>query len=196
MAAPDAVCYRLADAGDAPAIAALHADSWRRHYRGAYADSYLDGDVVADRLEVWSERLSQPDHRTFTWVAECTGRLVGFIHTVLDAEERWGALIDNLHVTTERKGEGIGTRLLSAAAEVLLERRPSSGLFLWVLEQNRAAQAFYRARHAAYVERAPVQAPGGDATRLHGAPAKLRYVWPDPSVLLSSVDRERWSPSE
>jgi hypothetical protein len=27
MAATDAVCYRLADAGDAPAIAALHADS-------------------------------------------------------------------------------------------------------------------------------------------------------------------------
>jgi ribosomal protein S18 acetylase RimI-like enzyme len=122
--------------------------------------------------------------------------LVGFIHTVLDDEERWGALIDNLHVTTQRKGEGIGTRLLSAAAEVLLERRPSSGLFLWVLEQNRAAQAFYRARHGGCVERAPVQAPGGDATRLHGAPAKLRYVWSDPSVLLSPDDRERGSSNE
>jgi ribosomal protein S18 acetylase RimI-like enzyme len=191
MAASDAVWCRLADADDASAIAALHADSWRRHYRGAYADSYLDGDVVADRLEVWSERLGQADDRAFTWVAEGTGRLVGFIHTVLDAEARWGALIDNLHVTTDRKGEGIGTRLLSAAAEVVLERRPSSGLFLWVLEQNRAAQAFYRARHAACVERAPVQAPGGDATRLYGAPAKLRYVWSDLSVLLSPGERQR-----
>jgi hypothetical protein len=27
----------------------LHADSWRRHYRGAYADAFLDGDVLADR---------------------------------------------------------------------------------------------------------------------------------------------------
>jgi ribosomal protein S18 acetylase RimI-like enzyme len=196
MAASDAVCYRLADAGDAPAIAALHADSWRRHYRGAYADSYLDGDVVADRLDVWSERLSEAGDRTFTWVAEGTGRLGGFIHTVLDAETRWGALIDNLHVTTERRGEGIGTRLLSAAAEVLLERRPSCGLFLWVLEQNRAAQAIYRARCGTCVERAPVQAPGGDPTRLHGAPAKLRYVWSDPSVLLSPDDREQGSSSE
>jgi len=27
---------RLASPSDAEAIAALHADSWRRHYRGAY----------------------------------------------------------------------------------------------------------------------------------------------------------------
>jgi hypothetical protein len=29
--------FRLADSADAEAIAALHADSWRRHYRGAYS---------------------------------------------------------------------------------------------------------------------------------------------------------------
>ena len=54
------VRYREATEHDAGAIAALHADSWRRHYRGAYLDSYLDGDVVADRLEVWSSRLTPP----------------------------------------------------------------------------------------------------------------------------------------
>ncbi len=46
--------FRLRHAGpeDAEQVAALHADSWRRHYRGAYADSYLDGDVVAERMQV------------------------------------------------------------------------------------------------------------------------------------------------
>jgi hypothetical protein len=48
--------YREATAGDAEAIAGLHADSWRRHYRGAYLDSYLDSDV-ADRMAEWSGRL-------------------------------------------------------------------------------------------------------------------------------------------
>lgn len=48
--------FRPALATDAAAIAELHADSWRRHYRGAYGDSYLDGDVGADRAAVWHGR--------------------------------------------------------------------------------------------------------------------------------------------
>ena len=35
----DGIQYRLARGSDAPAVAALHADSWRRHYRGAYSDA-------------------------------------------------------------------------------------------------------------------------------------------------------------
>jgi hypothetical protein len=31
--------FREAGPGDAGAIAGLHADSWRRHYRGAFSDS-------------------------------------------------------------------------------------------------------------------------------------------------------------
>jgi len=27
------------------AVAALHAESWRRNYRGAYSDDFLDGEV-------------------------------------------------------------------------------------------------------------------------------------------------------
>lgn len=49
--------FRLAAATDAAAIADLHAQSWRRHYRGAYSDAFLDGDVAADRLAAWTERL-------------------------------------------------------------------------------------------------------------------------------------------
>ena len=51
---------RRAGAADAEQIAVLHADSWRRHYRGGYADSFLDGDIVADRRSVWSARLAAP----------------------------------------------------------------------------------------------------------------------------------------
>jgi hypothetical protein len=50
------ITFRDASARDIEAIATLHADSWRRHYRGAYLDSFLDGDVVADRLAVWGQR--------------------------------------------------------------------------------------------------------------------------------------------
>ena len=51
---------RSARASDAPTVAALHADSWRLNYRGSYADTFLDGDVLSDRLLVWEQRLQQP----------------------------------------------------------------------------------------------------------------------------------------
>ena len=69
------------------------------------------------------------------------------------------------------------------AAE-LLERSSSEGLHLWVLEQNRAAQAFYEALGGTLVGSSPTLAPGGDPTRLSGTPMRRRYAWPDPRVLL------------
>src|SRR3954449_11637483 len=89
--------FRLANSSDAAAVAHLHADSWRRHYRGAYSDGFLDGDVVADRLAVWSDRLGTADPRRCTILAE-DGGLIGFANTFLDHDPEWGALLDNLHV--------------------------------------------------------------------------------------------------
>jgi hypothetical protein len=83
---------RLAGPGDAAAVAKLHAESWRRHYRGAYSDAFLDGDVFADRLAVWTKRLREPDPRRCAILAE-DDALVGFANTVFDDDPRWGALL-------------------------------------------------------------------------------------------------------
>lgn len=182
---PDVPQFRVAGPADAPAIAALHADSWRRHYRGAYADAYLDGDVVADRTAVWSDRLAGADpQRQHTVVAEHDGGLAGFAHTILGEDPTWGALLDNLHVDHRSQRHGIGARLLRLTAEAVASRAAGSGLYLWVLEQNDRAQAFYQAMGGRCVERGEVPAPGGVPGRLNGAPACLRYVWPDPRGLL------------
>lgn len=177
---------RTANSSDAPAVAALHAESWRRHYRGAYSDAFLDGDVDADRLAVWTERLnrSSATPSTFTILAECDAKLVGFAHTVFNEDRQWGALLDNLHVAHGLKRRGIGTRLLASSAEAVLDRPATTGLYLWVLEQNVQAQAFYRARGGKCVGRRDVVSSGGVAGRLNGSPIALRYAWQDPSVLL------------
>ena len=177
------VAYRAAQASDAEAIAALHAESWRRNYRGAYSDAFLDGDVFADRLEVWTTRLCAPDRDAHTVVAEADEGIVGFGHTILEAHTKWGALVENLHVIHERRGDGIGTRLLARSAQAATVGS-SHGLFLWVLEQNTAAQGFYQQRGGVCVEQQLVEPPGGIAGRLAGAPTCLRYVWPDSSELL------------
>jgi len=112
--------FRSASLQDAEAIAALHADSWRRHYRGAYSDAFLDGDVHGDRLILWTERLREAGPRTQTIVADDGDGLVGFAHTVFEADPHWGALLDNLHVVPGEKRRGIGSRLLALTAQAVL----------------------------------------------------------------------------
>jgi ribosomal protein S18 acetylase RimI-like enzyme len=172
--------FRLAGPADAPAVAALHADSWRRHYRGAYSDAFLDGDVSVDRLAVWTDRLGRGDPASRTILAEDESALIGFAHIVLDEDPTWGALLDNIHVARPHQRRGVGSRLLAQAAETVAGRRRRTGLYLWVLEQNVEAQAFYEARGAKRMERAPVAPPGGVPGRLNGSPCKLRYAWGDP----------------
>jgi len=170
---------RSASDSDAAAIAALHAASWRRHYRGAYADSFLDGDVEADRLAVWSARLGTPDPQLVTVVVEAPAGLAGFAHAVLDKDEQWGTLVDNLHVALAYQRNGVGARLMESIAEAV----GVGPMYLWVLEQNVAAQAFYRRLGGQSVERALVPPPGGVPSRLNGSPSRLRMCWPDASVL-------------
>jgi hypothetical protein len=71
MSDPSGLRFREARPGDAHAIARLHADSWQRHYRGAYSDEFLDSDVAGYLLPAWVERVSMPhqDTRTILWPA-------------------------------------------------------------------------------------------------------------------------------
>jgi GNAT superfamily N-acetyltransferase len=175
--------FRTTTPDDAPAVAALHADSWRNHYRGAFTDTFLDHEVATYLTSMWTDRLTTPSPRTHSIVAELDGEMVGLAHTFLDADPTWGALLDNLHVRYGLKRQGLGTRLLAHTAQAVRERT-SSGLYLWVLEQNTAAQAFYTARGGTLTDRDDVPAPGGNPAWLNGKPTCLRYTWPDPSVLI------------
>ena len=180
---PLVVHYLDATDRDADSIAALHAESWRRHYRGAYLDTYLDGDVVADRQEVWRSRLVQTKGTQFTVIARHDDEIVGFAHTILDEDELWGSLLENLHVRSDLKRTGIGSRLLAETAKRLLRLRPDGTLYLWVLDQNTAGQAFYDERGGSRVEtqlRGPF--PGGGRAMGH------RYHWIDPARLLVGLE--------
>ncbi len=170
--------YRPAGDHDIEPIAALHANSWRGHYRGAYSDAFLDGDVFDDRRAVWADRLKRPDPRHHTTVAEWQGEIVGFAHTILDHDPVWGALLDNLHVVPEAKRRGVGTQLMARSAAAVMACGTHKRLHLMVLDENAPAQAFYRARGGQCVGRVVSEPAGG------GTIIGLRYVWTDPAVLL------------
>jgi ribosomal protein S18 acetylase RimI-like enzyme len=177
------IALRSAGPLDAGSVAWLHADSWRRHYRGAYSDSFLDGDVEAERRTVWAERLSGQS-ATRTVVAEDENGIAGFVHVVFDADEDWGSLVDNLHVRHDRQRGGIGRKLMTAAAKAVADEADRKAMFLWVLQQNTRAQEFYRAVGGACVEEAAVPPPGGVPGRLSGSPRCYRFAWRDVTPLL------------
>jgi len=172
------VTYRAATADDVGPIAALHADSWRRHYRGAYSDEYLDGPVHEERLTVWTERFAEPTG-TKTIVAERDGELVGFVHLIYNAEPAFGPLVDNLHVRHDLQGGGVGRELMSRAAQETMQARPGQPMHLWVLAQNTKAQAFYTVLGGEQADQRATQPPGGTSTV-----NAIRIVWPKPAALL------------
>ncbi len=140
--------------------------------------------MVADRLKVWTERLGRTDAGSWTILAEDADGLIGFAHVVFDDDPIWGSLLDNIHVAHAHQRRGVGVALLGRTSRVLADGPGSAGLYLWVLEQNTSAQAFYAACGAKRVERAQVTPPGGVPGRLNGVPYKLRYVWEDPSAFV------------
>lgn len=163
--------YREATSRDAETIARLHAESWRTHYRGAYRDEYLDGDVFGDRLRVWRERLASPAPNQFVVLAEEDGDAAGFACAYGADDERWGTLLDNIHVRPEHQKSGIGTGLLAEVAAWCRRAYPDCGLYLWVLHDNQRAQNFYRKHGASDRGGAFSEPPGGG--EIHGR----RYVW-------------------
>jgi GNAT superfamily N-acetyltransferase len=167
------LALRQAQESDANAIARLHAASWREHYRGMLADAYLDGDLVAERLAHWQARLTEAGDGVFAVLALDEGRPVGFACAIAGADPRWGVLLDNVHVVSGEQRRGVGRRLVHGVTAWALEHHLGDGIYVWVIEANAAARAFYDRLGAIAVERAVVAAPGG------GSMAVCRYVWSD-----------------
>lgn len=162
---------RPATIADAPGIARLHAESWRSAYRGVLSDAYLDGEVVAERISVWEKRFRNPAANQHVALAEIDGVMAGFVCAYGADDAEWGSLLENLHVSQEHQRTGIGARLMAHAAAWCAQRHPGSGMYLWVLAPNLAAQRFYRRLGAVEVGRDVWSPPGG------GAVSKLRYAW-------------------
>jgi hypothetical protein len=89
------VKFRDAQPSDAEQIALLHADSWRKTYRGMMPDAFLDGDVLSNRQQVWRDRLAYKRAEQFVCLAEDGTKLVGFICAFGNEDADWGSYIDN-----------------------------------------------------------------------------------------------------
>lgn len=169
---------RAANQSDIPAIASLHAASWRHAYRGALSDAYLAGDIEADRTVTWTHRLKSPVVGQFVTVAEENEKVIGFACAFSDSDPIYGALLDNIHVSLSKQRQGIGSRLLRQVANWCAANASDQGLYLWVIQSNVTAQHFYETLGAKNVGTDVWVPPGG------GAVPRFRYAWEYAHALL------------
>jgi GNAT superfamily N-acetyltransferase len=143
-----------------------------------FPDDFLDNEATDDRAKVWQERFADPERETttITILAESGGELLGFAHSMIDDDAKYGTLLDNLHVRRTKHRGGIGTQLMMETAERLAARGRST-LYLWVLEGNDGARAFYRALGGEECGRGSV-ADGPSNPALPAVPS-LRICWPE-----------------
>lgn len=151
------ITIRPADrAGDAWAVAEIHVASWQSAYRDILPARYLDSLHVADTGPRWLQRVqTQAALRPLVcdlWVIEEDGVVVGF--AVLGAcrddvrgdepdMAGFAGEIQMLYVHPRRLGAGLGKRLIEHSFDILAQRGYYWAV-VWVLEENRPAQAFYR----------------------------------------------------
>jgi GNAT superfamily N-acetyltransferase len=167
------ITLRRAVASDDETIAALHTESWRSSYRGILSDDYLASSIANERRAYWQKSLNSPHpKRRYILLAEQDKKMVAFVSVFLDKELEYGALLHNLHVLPNLKGQGLGRSLMREAAQWTLGQNVNH-MHLWVFEANHEARKFYEVLGGKAIEKR-LESVAGNVER-----EILRYVWKD-----------------
>ena len=129
---------KLRNGDDLFAVSRVYEESWRGAYRGLLPQTYLDG-IPTGKWVPYLEQAGQEsllllDGEKIVGTASCCA-------SRLPELSGWGEIV-SLYLLPEYWGKGYGRLLFSALVEQL-EAMGYQDLFLWVLEGNRRARAFY-----------------------------------------------------
>lgn len=143
-----ALVIRDATVADADQVAGVHVRSWQAAYRGLIDQEILDGLSIPDRADGWRRNIADPLPTVIGHlVAERDGEVVGWTSfgSGRDDDGASDGEVYGIYADPTRWSSGVGHALLDAAerriADVGHERA-----YLWVLDGNERADAFY-ARH-------------------------------------------------
>ncbi len=176
---------RIANTTDALKIAHLHTDSWQRTYRGMLSDEFLDGDIIPFQEKKWTSVMANPADNQVVVIAEDGDQLAGFACAFLNHDAVYGTLIDNLHVDSRYRGQGVGTKLMLEVAKIVENRLNNNKFHLWVLEKNYPTRKFYENAGSKYIE-----------TELHLMPdgqnhASMRCFWDNFDELRAKLNQHK-----
>ncbi|WP_338750211.1 GNAT family N-acetyltransferase [Janibacter alittae] len=130
--------------GDETALGPLHNHIWRIAYAGLMPSDYLQARSDVEATQRWKRLIRMLDRnrrdsngRTVL-VAEDGNRLVGFITVGPARDQEMDGFVElmSLYVHPDARGTGVAQKLTDHG----LSDGPS---YLWVLDRNRRAQAFY-----------------------------------------------------
>ena len=137
---------RKATPADAPAIAAVHVESWKTTYEGIVPAAYLAQLSVSEKEQLWQRGLTQPKHSIF--VVEEEGNVCGFIsggknRATQGKEAEYEGEIYAIYLLKEAQGKGYGTKLVKALVDDFLRERIHS-MVVWVLADNPSRRFYER----------------------------------------------------
>ena len=132
---------RKANPTDYAEIANIHFKSWRATYADLLPTSYInDKNDLCKKTEMWQSLMAHPD--VIVWVAyDNADNIVGFIGYFAHSKDYE---ITTLYVLPNYQGLGIGTQLMKASLQDILECHIDAYVYLWVLAGNIAAIEFYQ----------------------------------------------------
>ncbi len=136
---------REATIEDVPGIARVHVDSWRTTYGGIVPQPVIDSFTYEQREELWRMALG-PNSRSFVYVAEEAGQVVGFASggpARRDQAPDHAGELYAIYLLQEHQGKGIGRQLFGSVVRELV-RRGLYSMAIWVLADNPAC-GFYEA---------------------------------------------------
>ena len=134
---------READMQDAEMISRIIARSWRGAYQGLIDPVYLNRLPEEYWLPAMRSWLSSG--RMYGFIAEADGSPLGSVIFGRGRDEDhadWGEIV-SLYVLPEAMGRGVGSALLKEALAALSEDGYDRA-YLWAIQDNERADAFYR----------------------------------------------------
>lgn len=137
---------RRATLADAPALAALGAETFTETFGHLYPpqdlDAFLEG---SHSLDVWTRKFADP--RTAIWIALLDSTAIGFL-TVgacklpIDGRESTAGEIQQLYVLARYHNLRLGSRLIDLGLD-WLQAQGQTPIYIGVWSENLGAQRFY-----------------------------------------------------
>ena len=171
------ITLKKAESADYKSLARLHAQNWRENYRGILSDFFLDNILDQYMEDTWQKKLHSPTAKEITTIAFSEDKLAGFSCLVLDDDETFGSMLDNLHVAHDEQNKGIGKLLMQHCAGIICDFATDHRMWLWVYAKNKRAVAVYDRLGGTHAETVEKKTAEGNKAIVY------RYTWTDVGLL-------------
>lgn len=136
------IVIRIANIQDAISMSIIHANSWKKAYKGLLSDEYLNG--IKDTRWIGMITKGLKDGTMNAWVATIEDKIIACTCVGNSRYQGYEGQLEliSIYVLPEYWNSGIGSLILSEVMEYALSNNYLE-VGLWVLDGNSQAMSFY-----------------------------------------------------